>query len=313
MWSSVQLTTSTPHWRLSRLNHAACTLSVYASQPGSPPDHATLDSGWWPSLTGQDSHLLGRVEGFRHVYPSTWLRWVEHWRAHPLAEGFQPRPFGCEVGSQFRHRPRFQPPPLKFRTSGFPTVRLQASGTHQFGQEPSACLHEVIKADPAMPPRRPTFTPAFGCVGHRTGYPPQRAVPGFNAATCAQRSSLRVGCVVPPLIAWRPHPPVWTAPPHFPASPVIDAVFGIQGPSCLPPRPSGLSPLYFPGLPPSAFAGSPGTCTPVLPYRHWPSDKGEKSLGDSKYPLESASCGACFRRLVRSLSLRPSCLLASLG
>ena len=56
---------------LSRLNHAACTLSVYASQPGSPPDHATLDSGWWPALTGQDFHLLGRVEGFRHVYPFT--------------------------------------------------------------------------------------------------------------------------------------------------------------------------------------------------------------------------------------------------
>ena len=73
MWSSVQLTTSTPRLPLSRLYHAACTLSVYASQPGSPPDHATLDSGWWPALTGQDFHLLGRVEGFRHVYPSTWL------------------------------------------------------------------------------------------------------------------------------------------------------------------------------------------------------------------------------------------------
>ena len=73
MWSSVRLTTSTPRLPLSRLNHAACTLSVYASQPGSPPDHATLDSGWWPALTGQDFHLLGRVEGFRHVYPSTWL------------------------------------------------------------------------------------------------------------------------------------------------------------------------------------------------------------------------------------------------
>ena len=73
MWSSAKLTTSTPHGTLSRLNHAACTLSVYASQPGSPPDHATLDSGWWPALTGQGFHLLGRVEGFRHVYPSTWL------------------------------------------------------------------------------------------------------------------------------------------------------------------------------------------------------------------------------------------------
>ena len=50
MWSSANLTTSTPHGTLSRLYHAACTLSVYASQPGSPPDHATLDSGWWPAL-----------------------------------------------------------------------------------------------------------------------------------------------------------------------------------------------------------------------------------------------------------------------
>ena len=73
IWSSVQLTTSTPRLVLSRLYHAACTLSVYASQPGSPPGHATLDSGWWPTFTGQDSHLLGRMEGFRHVYPSTWL------------------------------------------------------------------------------------------------------------------------------------------------------------------------------------------------------------------------------------------------
>ena len=44
---------------------------------------ATLDSGWWPALTGQGSHLLGRIEGFRQVYPSTWLRRVGHWRAHP--------------------------------------------------------------------------------------------------------------------------------------------------------------------------------------------------------------------------------------
>ena len=83
MWSSATLTTSTPLLSLSRLYHAACTLSVYASQPGSPLDHATLDSGWWPALTGQGSHLLGRIEGFQHVYPSTWFRWVGHWRAHP--------------------------------------------------------------------------------------------------------------------------------------------------------------------------------------------------------------------------------------
>ena len=79
MSSSVRMMTSTPRWVLSRLNHAACTLSVYASQPGSPPDRTTLDSGWWPALAGQDSHLLGRVDGFRHVCPSTW---------HPPSPGF---------------------------------------------------------------------------------------------------------------------------------------------------------------------------------------------------------------------------------
>ena len=46
---------------------------MYASQPGSPPHHATLGSGWWPALAGQDSHLLGRIEGFRHSCSLTCL------------------------------------------------------------------------------------------------------------------------------------------------------------------------------------------------------------------------------------------------
>ena len=110
MWSSANLTTSTPHGTLSRLYHAACTLSVYASQPGSPPDHATLDSGWWPALTGQGSHLLGRVEGFRHVYPSTWLSpspsfaWrnkrLFHARSHPGVGPQTPRE--QDVAAHFR-------------------------------------------------------------------------------------------------------------------------------------------------------------------------------------------------------------------
>ena len=32
---------------LSGLHHAAYTFPVYASQPGSHPDHATLGYGWW--------------------------------------------------------------------------------------------------------------------------------------------------------------------------------------------------------------------------------------------------------------------------
>ena len=113
MWSSAKLTTSTPHGTLSRLNHAACTLSVYASQPGSPPDHATLDSGWWPALTGQGFHLLGRVEGFRHVYPSTWLSPSPSfaWRNNPQFLRRPRRPSGrgytkvfVDVSAQFSSR-----------------------------------------------------------------------------------------------------------------------------------------------------------------------------------------------------------------
>lgn len=52
LWSSARLTTSTPQWLLSRLNHTACTPPVYASQAGSLPHHATLGSGGWPVLTG---------------------------------------------------------------------------------------------------------------------------------------------------------------------------------------------------------------------------------------------------------------------
>ena len=58
---------------VSGLYHAACTLPVDASQPRSPSDHAPLGSGWGPALAGRDSHPPGRTEGFRHVYPSTWL------------------------------------------------------------------------------------------------------------------------------------------------------------------------------------------------------------------------------------------------
>jgi hypothetical protein len=43
---------SAPHLNLSRLNHTAYTPSVYASQPGSLPVHATLDSGGSLALTG---------------------------------------------------------------------------------------------------------------------------------------------------------------------------------------------------------------------------------------------------------------------
>ena len=49
---------------------------------------------------------------------------------------------------------------------------------------------------------------------------------------------------------------------------------------------------------------------PVLRHRHWPLSRGRNPLASPTLPRISASRGAQFRRLVRSLSLRPSWLLA---
>ena len=46
-------TTKAPTFVLSRLNHTASALAVYASQAGSPRHHARLASGCWPSSSGR--------------------------------------------------------------------------------------------------------------------------------------------------------------------------------------------------------------------------------------------------------------------
>ena len=46
-------TAKAPAFVLSRLNHTASALAVYASQAGSPRHHARLASGCWPSSSGR--------------------------------------------------------------------------------------------------------------------------------------------------------------------------------------------------------------------------------------------------------------------
>ena len=46
-------TTKAPAFVLSRLNHTASALAVYASQAGLPRHHARLASGCWPSSSGR--------------------------------------------------------------------------------------------------------------------------------------------------------------------------------------------------------------------------------------------------------------------
>jgi len=49
---------------LSRLYHAAYRSPVYASQAGSPPHHATLGSGWWPTFAGSGLSPAGSQRRF---------------------------------------------------------------------------------------------------------------------------------------------------------------------------------------------------------------------------------------------------------
>lgn len=96
----------------------------------------------------------------------------------------------------------------------------------------------------------------------------------------------------------------------FPVADGYRAVFGIQGPSCLSIRPSGLSPLGFPELPPSTSAGSPTRAFPSSFRVGTGHREGETTPWHSDDPATNFPQGG-FRRLVRSLSLRPFCLLAS--
>ena len=97
---------SDPFEAQSRGLHALCVRSR-----GRPRTCATLDSGWGPALSGRDSHPLGRVEGFRHVYPSTWLPPSPSfaWRKNPRfsATGVSLRTLRRSVNSAFVIRRRW--------------------------------------------------------------------------------------------------------------------------------------------------------------------------------------------------------------
>ena len=64
-----------PHnYMLSRLNHTAYSLAVYASQRRLPERHARLASGCWPALPGGVGYPLGPNERFQPISPSSFPR-----------------------------------------------------------------------------------------------------------------------------------------------------------------------------------------------------------------------------------------------
>ena len=91
-----------PHKQcISGLNHAAYGLPVNASRPGSPQAHASLGSGWRPTLAGWDWIPTGFRTRFQRSHhgilsPLTGLsrhtRWCmnPHWPARCQPTGFSP-------------------------------------------------------------------------------------------------------------------------------------------------------------------------------------------------------------------------------
>ena len=79
---------------ISGLNHAAYALPVNASRPGSPQAHASLGSGWWPTLAGWGWIPTGFRTRFRRSHhgilsPLTGLSRHTRWCTNPV-RGFWP-------------------------------------------------------------------------------------------------------------------------------------------------------------------------------------------------------------------------------
>ena len=156
--------------------------------------------------------------------------------------------------------PRFQPPPLKFRTAGFPQYGFKF-------QAPLSSAESLPMSVDGL-----SGIPTYATFPHNWLSPSESPRPEGIPPQCAglQRLTTPPGPRGPrsgeffhglTLIACRPHPPVWFPPVHFPAEPVIGTVFDIQGSSCLDSRPSELLLLGSPGLPPSTSAGRSDTGT----------------------------------------------------
>jgi len=133
---------------------------------------------------------------------------------------------------------------------------------------------------------------------------------GFRDITWTLGSSLQLGYVVPTIIACRPSASLVTSVP-LPGSAGYRA--GLWH-SCLATRPSGLSLLYCPGLPPSVSAGGFGMCLPQFFHTNTGHHEKVGTTWPPRHSRKSASRGVPnFGDLsVRSRYGPPGCSLSGL-
>jgi hypothetical protein len=200
----------------------------------------------------------------------------------------------------------FSRPSLKFRTSGFPQYGFKR-------QAPSSSARRLPDPmDDSSP--IPTyvvhpgqFAPALGSANIEgvdpppcAGTPdPRRAPPGPRGPRSGEVLLSSPSSLVD-LIRQSGH-----LCPTSQAYLVIGTVFGIQGSSCLVSRPSGLSRMDRSELPPSASAGRSPCAIPSCSRGALAIGRIREILGISNLAAPQLLAGVQFRRLVRSLSLRP--------
>lgn len=97
---------------------------------------------------------------------------IELRRTQPQAEGYQPHPFGCEVGSHFRHGPCFRRPPCDPGQSDFPSPVL-ISALHNLSETGLPMRRGDLSADSRAPPPR-LVCPTPRSEASATSYPALR-------------------------------------------------------------------------------------------------------------------------------------------
>jgi hypothetical protein len=110
-------------------------------------------------------------------------------------------------------------PPLRFRTSGFPQYGSKRQAPPSSAGAFRAEMEHALTPDPWQ-----TWTSRRVYASLRSGFDPRGSLDSgdetlaLHPITCALRSSLHVGSVVPLFNAWRPHPPLCRPPNTLPST-----------------------------------------------------------------------------------------------
>ncbi len=119
-----------PPLSISGLNHTACALAVYASQPGSPLDHARLASGWGLALAGRvwlPARSLVKFPRYFMASSSPRLPWRIQNSIVTLDEGLAARDAGAQCPSLSLYWVLCAPPSGPARISHSRTSRCEAT------------------------------------------------------------------------------------------------------------------------------------------------------------------------------------------